>query len=153
MDFHWLFHLTVHLAAPHVSLLIHILILYLSPKPWRYSSSFFPHTAILWNSLPVSCFPATYNLSQFKRNINSHLSTFWFPLLLSPLPLFSPHLEWPVKALWLATTHKQILKTTMHYLPYSGVFIKLNATLVGEAPFKKQVCNLSADQLISVFLF
>ena len=31
-DFHWLFHLTVPLAAPHVSLLIHILILYLSPK-------------------------------------------------------------------------------------------------------------------------
>ena len=30
--FHWLFHLTVPLAAPHVSLLIHILILYLSPK-------------------------------------------------------------------------------------------------------------------------
>ena len=42
----------------------------------RYSSSFFPRTALLWNSLPVSCFPATYNLSQFKRNINSHLSTF-----------------------------------------------------------------------------
>ena len=33
-DFHWLFHLhvTVPLAAPHVSLLIHILILYQSPK-------------------------------------------------------------------------------------------------------------------------
>ena len=39
---------------------------------WWYSSSFFPRTALLWNSLPVSCFPATYNLSQFKRNINSH---------------------------------------------------------------------------------
>ena len=62
----------------------------------RYSSSFFPRTAILWNSLPVSCFPATYNLSQFKRNINSHLSTFWFPLLLPSSPLFSLHLEWPV---------------------------------------------------------
>ena len=43
---------------------------------WWYSSSFFPRTASLRNSLPVSCFPATYNLSQFKRNINSHLSTF-----------------------------------------------------------------------------
>ena len=31
-DFHWLFHLTVPLAAPHVSLLIHILTLYLSPN-------------------------------------------------------------------------------------------------------------------------
>ena len=41
-----------------------------------YSSSFFPRTALLWNSLPVPCFPATYNLSQFKRNINSHHSTF-----------------------------------------------------------------------------
>ena len=75
-------------------------------------------TALLWNSLPVSCFPATYNLSQFKRNINSHLSTFWFPLLLSPFPLFSPHLEWPVKALWLATTHKNCLKNSLLGRPH-----------------------------------
>ena len=41
----------------------------------RYSNSFFPHTAALWNSLPVSCFPLSYNLSQFKRNVNRHLSS------------------------------------------------------------------------------
>ena len=53
-----------------------------------YSSSLCPRTALLWNSLllPVSCFPANYNLSQFKRNINSHLSTFSFPLLSFPFP-------------------------------------------------------------------
>ena len=31
-----------------------------------YISSFFPHTARLWNSLPVVCFPLTYDLKSFK---------------------------------------------------------------------------------------
>ena len=38
-----------------------------------YVSSFFPCTAKLWNSLPIECFPLTYDLSGFKSRINRHL--------------------------------------------------------------------------------
>ena len=38
-----------------------------------YFNSFFPHTARLWNSLPLKCFPLTYDLSGFKSRINRHL--------------------------------------------------------------------------------
>ena len=40
-----------------------------------YANSFFPHTARLWNSLPIECFPLTYDLSGFKSRINRHLLT------------------------------------------------------------------------------
>ena len=36
-------------------------------------SSFFTRTARLWNSLPIECFPLTYDLSGFKSRINRHL--------------------------------------------------------------------------------
>ena len=32
--------------------------------------SFFPRTARLWNSLPIECFPLTYDLNGFKSRIN-----------------------------------------------------------------------------------
>ena len=35
--------------------------------------SFSPRTAKLWNSLPIECFPLTYDLSGFKSRINRHL--------------------------------------------------------------------------------
>ena len=38
-----------------------------------YGSSFFPCTARLWNSLPIECFPLTYDLSSFKSRINRYL--------------------------------------------------------------------------------
>ena len=38
-------------------------------------NSFFPHTARLWNSLSIKCFPLTYDLSGFKSRINRHLLT------------------------------------------------------------------------------
>ena len=38
-----------------------------------YVSSFFPRTARLWNSLPIECFPLTYDLSGFTSRINRHL--------------------------------------------------------------------------------
>ena len=38
-----------------------------------YVNSCFPHTARLWNSLPIECFPLTYNLNDFKSRINRHL--------------------------------------------------------------------------------
>ena len=38
-----------------------------------YVNSFFPHTARLWNSLPIKCFPLTYDLGDFKSRINRHL--------------------------------------------------------------------------------
>ena len=37
-----------------------------------YVNSFFPHTAKLWNSLPIECFPLTYDLSGFKSRICGH---------------------------------------------------------------------------------
>ena len=40
-----------------------------------YVNSFFPRTARLWNSLPVECFPLTYDLSGFKSRINRYLLT------------------------------------------------------------------------------
>ena len=38
-----------------------------------YVNSFFSRTAKLWNSLPIECFPLTYDLSGFKSRINRHL--------------------------------------------------------------------------------
>ena len=38
-----------------------------------YVNSFFPRTARLWNSMPIKCFPLTYDLSGFKSRINRHL--------------------------------------------------------------------------------
>ena len=40
-----------------------------------YVNSFFLRTAKLWNSLPIECFPLTYDLSGFKSRINRHLLT------------------------------------------------------------------------------
>ena len=40
-----------------------------------YVNSFFPRTARLWNSLPIECFPLTYDLNDFKSRINRHLLT------------------------------------------------------------------------------
>ena len=40
-----------------------------------YVNSFFPRTARLWNSLPLECFPLTYNLNGSKSRINRHLLT------------------------------------------------------------------------------
>ena len=44
-----------------------------------YVNSFFPHTARLWNSLPIECFPLTYDLNGFKSRINRHLLTVLSP--------------------------------------------------------------------------
>ena len=40
-----------------------------------YVNIFFPRTAKLWNSLPIECFPLTYDLSGFKSRINRYLLT------------------------------------------------------------------------------
>ena len=50
------------------------------PRCYRdvYVNSFFPHTPRLWNSLPLQCFPLTYDLSGFKSRINRHLLVFIF---------------------------------------------------------------------------
>ena len=40
-----------------------------------YGNSFFPRTARLWNSLPIECFPLTFDLSGFKSRINRYLLT------------------------------------------------------------------------------
>ena len=38
-----------------------------------YVNSSFPPTARPWNSLPIECFPLTYDLDGFKSRINRHL--------------------------------------------------------------------------------
>ena len=38
-----------------------------------YINSVFPCTARLWNSLPIECFPFTYDLNDFKSRINRYL--------------------------------------------------------------------------------
>ena len=43
-----------------------------------YVKSFFPHTARLWNSLPIECFPLTDDLSGCKSRINRYLLTRFF---------------------------------------------------------------------------
>ena len=40
-----------------------------------YVNSFIPRTARLWNSLPIECFPLTYDLSGFKSRISRYLLT------------------------------------------------------------------------------
>ena len=40
-----------------------------------YVNRFFSCTAKLWNSLPVECFPLSYDRSGFKSRINRHLLT------------------------------------------------------------------------------
>ena len=40
-----------------------------------YVNSFFSCTARLWNSLPLKCFPLTYECSGFKPSISRHLLT------------------------------------------------------------------------------
>ena len=42
-------------------------------KKRRYTRSFFPRTSKLWNSLPSSCFPKSYNLQHFKSSANRYL--------------------------------------------------------------------------------
>ena len=37
-----------------------------------YVNNFFPRTVRLWNSLPIECFPLTYDLNYFKSRINRH---------------------------------------------------------------------------------
>ena len=40
-----------------------------------YVNTFFPRKARLWNSLPLECFPLTYDFTGFKSRINRHLLT------------------------------------------------------------------------------
>ena len=38
-----------------------------------YINNFFPCASRLWNSLPIECFPLTYDLNGFKSAFNRHL--------------------------------------------------------------------------------
>ena len=49
-----------------------------------YVNSLFPGTAMLWNYMPIECFPLTFDLNGFKSRINkieSHLRTTAVPIL------------------------------------------------------------------------
>jgi hypothetical protein len=39
----------------------------------QHLHSFIPFTGKLWNSLPVSVFPPSYDLNSFKRGVSRHL--------------------------------------------------------------------------------
>ena len=56
-----------------------------------FFNSFFPLTARLWNSLPIECFPLTYDLNGFKCRNNRHINcrSFLkrFPVSLNPFVL------------------------------------------------------------------
>ena len=41
-----------------------------NPRTLAHKSSFIPRTSQLWNSLPPTTFPESYNLSSFKSNVN-----------------------------------------------------------------------------------
>ena len=41
-----------------------------NPQTLAHKSSFIPRTSQLWNSLPPTSFPESYNLSSFKSNVN-----------------------------------------------------------------------------------
>ena len=45
------------------------------PRCYKDVYSFFPRTAKVWNSLPIECFPLTYDLSGFKSRIDRYLLT------------------------------------------------------------------------------
>ena len=38
-----------------------------------FVNSFFPHTARLWKSVPIECFPLNYDLSGFKSRMDRDL--------------------------------------------------------------------------------
>ena len=44
-----------------------------NPRVGRYGDCFFHSTSLLWNSLPDSVFPSSYNLPLFKRQVYRHL--------------------------------------------------------------------------------
>ena len=46
-----------------------------NPRIGRHSDCFFPSTSRLWNSLPASVFPSSYNLASFKRRVYHHLKS------------------------------------------------------------------------------
>ena len=61
-----------------------------NPRTLSHKSSFITRTCNLWNVLPSSCFPESYNLPSFKSKINklhlislssSPFAFFFFPLL------------------------------------------------------------------------
>ena len=62
-----------------------------------YSNNFFPHTARLWNSLPIECFPLTYDINGFKSNIFPECFNLFMLLFLVTLSLVvavQPCVEW-----------------------------------------------------------
>ena len=66
------------------------------PKCFKdvYVNSFFTLIARLWNSLPLECFPLTYNLSGFQSKINRHLlavKRFFLKRFLICCNVFVPH--------------------------------------------------------------
>ena len=46
-----------------------------------YVNSFFPRAARLWNSLPIECFPLTYDLNGFKSRINRPIKCRFFLMI------------------------------------------------------------------------
>ena len=59
-----------------------------------YVNSFLPRIVRLWNSLPIECFPLTYDLNGFKSRINRHfLSVIVWKEVPAPPSLRHPPLD------------------------------------------------------------
>ena len=66
-----------------------------NPRTLSHKSSFIPRTCNLWNVLPSSCFPESYNMPSFKSKINK-LDLISLPLSCSlPSFFFVGALYWP----------------------------------------------------------
>ena len=81
-----------------------------NPRTLSHKSSFIPRTSQLWNTLPPTTFPESYNLSSFKSNINK--------LILSPFLLKLPFIfsVFPLSGLCYRPT-----AFPRHYLLKKGV--------------------------------
>ena len=60
-----------------------------NPRTLSHKSSFIPRTCNLWNVLPSSCFPESYNLPSFKSSVNKldliSLSSYLLAFFVLPL--------------------------------------------------------------------
>ena len=95
-----------------------------------YVNSYFPHKARLWNSLPIECFPLTYELSGFKSRINRNLLTVdslkrfpvWFNIFV-PFFLVTPCLVVAVQPCMEWIPIKIYIYTNIYIYIYINIYI------------------------------
>ena len=120
-----------------------------------FFNSFFPLTARLWNSLPIECFPLTYDLNGFKcrnnRHINCRSFLKGFPVSLNPFVL----LFLVTSCLLVAVQHcmKGILKKGVVLVVFNKIYflhICLTSFLFESEFFSFPICHSFSSCLIIV---